>query len=72
MERNPYTFKGIQAGDRVYYRTPQGQILHGKAQRLLLFPEHVVCVVRNGQAQVVNASNYVRHVPGPDRRIADD
>lgn len=56
------TFKNIQPGDRVTYRTPQGQTCFGTAQRLLCFPTHVVVDRGRGQPQVVNERNYVMHV----------
>lgn len=56
------TFRDIQAGEKVLYRTPQGQQCSGRAQRFLLFTTHVVVDRGNGQPAVVNESNYVRHV----------
>jgi hypothetical protein len=54
-------FKGIRSGDRVTYRTPQGQVKTGTAVGLLLFPDHVVINVggKHGTPQVVDASNFV-------------
>jgi hypothetical protein len=57
------TFKDIKPRDLVQFRTPQGRVGYGRAQALLLFPEHVV-VNRSGtygQPAVVNALNYVSH-----------
>lgn len=59
------SFMGIKPRDIVKFRTPQGRVLSGRAQALLLFPEHVVVSVmgsRYGQQPVVvTESNYVSH-----------
>lgn len=56
-------FKGIKAGDRVYYRDRFGNRNSGKANALLLFPDHVVINVGAGRPQTVDASNYMKHTP---------
>lgn len=57
------SFKGIQAGDRVYFTTPQGQERSDKAQLLLIYADHVVvnCGGAHGTPAVVTDRNYVRH-----------
>ena len=59
-------FKGIKGGDRVKFRNAFGAVLNGKANALLIFPEHVVvdCGGKHGRPQVVAESNYVSHA-GP-------
>lgn len=55
---------GIRPRDLVKFRTPQGQVATGRAQALLLFPNHVVVSLmgsRSGQPAVVSESNYVSH-----------
>ena len=52
-------FRGIQPGQKVWFTTPQGITLCGRAQRLLCFPTHVVVAVGGtGRPQVVNERNY--------------
>jgi hypothetical protein len=54
------TFQNIQPGQKVWFSTPQGIALCGRAQRLLCFPTHVVVAVGGrGQPRVVNAQNYL-------------
>ena len=65
----PYTFKGIQPGDTVRYKTPQGQVFSGRANPLLLFGFHVVVDRGNGRPIVVNANNYVSHRGKHDRAV---
>lgn len=55
------TFKNIQARARVDYLTPQGQIRTVRAQRLLLFPFHIVGADARGQPVVVDSYNYLGH-----------
>ena len=57
------TFKGIRGGDKVTYRTPQGQERTGSANPLLCFPSHIVINTggRYGTPQVVNEANYIKH-----------
>lgn len=61
------TFKGIQGGDTVRYKTAQGQVFSGRANPLLLFAFHVVVDRGAGQPVVVNDSNYVAHRGKHDR-----
>jgi hypothetical protein len=65
-----HTFQNIRAGDRVRYRTPQGQTHCARACAMLLFPEHAVLVGPRGRAIVCNASNYISHRRAPTRRAA--
>lgn len=57
------TFQGIRRGDRVTFTDRFGHYRTGRAQALLLFPDHVVLNMggRHGTPQVVDASNYVSH-----------
>ena len=56
-------FKGIKGRDRVFYRDRFGVVRAGKANALLLFPEHVVVDAGGhyGKPVVVSETNYVYH-----------
>lgn len=56
-------FKNIEPGDRVTYRTPQGQTRIGRAVRYLCFASHVVIDVGRGIPVVVDERNYIGHRP---------
>jgi hypothetical protein len=54
------TFKGIRAGDTVWYKDRDGKTKKAKVNRLLIFNTHVVLNVGNN-GLYVNEENYVRH-----------
>jgi hypothetical protein len=65
------SFRDIKPGDRVWYSTPQGVTLCGRAQRLLCFDTHVVVDAGGGRPKVVNDTNFVqRGGPHPGARRA--
>lgn len=58
-------FKGLKHGDRVTFKTPQGQERTGTVNGLLVSHSHAVvdCGGRHGTPAVVNDKNYVSHKP---------
>lgn len=56
-------FKGLKHGDRVTFKTPQGQERTGTVNGLLVSHSHAVvdCGGRHGTPAVVNDKNYVSH-----------
>ena len=52
-------FKNIKPRQRVYYSDQFGKMRSGKANPLLLFPDHVVIDIGNGRPVVVNDDNYM-------------
>lgn len=54
------TFKGIQAGDTVWYKDRHGKVQKAKVNRLLIFENHVM-VNAGTCGTLVDESNYVRH-----------
>lgn len=56
-------FKDIKAGDLVFFKDRSWNRASGKANALLLFPDHVVVNIggRHGTPMVVNEANYISH-----------
>ena len=53
-----------QPRDRITIRTPQGNEVTGRVQRLLIFRgSHVVIDIGHGRPMVADASNIIRHRP---------
>jgi len=55
-------FMNIKPGQRVYYRDRNGVKKYGKANALLLFPDHVVLNVGNFGV-VVDIDNFIKVTP---------
>lgn len=54
------TFKGIRAGDTVWYKDRDGKTKKAKVNPLLIFSDHVM-VNAGTFGTYVDESNYVRH-----------
>lgn len=60
------SFKNIQPGDRVFFVASSVR-LWGRAERLLVFSDHVVVSLGGANRRVtVNANNYQSHVPAAE------
>lgn len=64
------TFQNLRGGERIKARVYAGMGLKGpqytqktvRVNRLLVFAEHVVCDIGNGQPLVVNDKNFIEVV----------